>query len=272
MDVGQMDYDKLRHLLDNIMPLAKSINLTGLGETFLYKKLPEISEAILNYPKEIKTFLSTNAQTPNCLHMFEQIRDKVNLVQISIDGVGETYQKVRNKASFSTLTANVKKMAEMAAGTKTSLMFNVVAFPINYQTLPDIVRFAKDVGVGHVHINSRNLTTIPEVDINEYEFYRTAEFKSFVHAAEEIAQKLGVGFSIYDNNGFCELVYNHFYITWDGFLVPCCAKPFPKELHFGNVFDESLTACIRSYQTSLFRSDWDNNNTPSFCRRCHVLH
>ncbi len=38
----------------------------------------------------------------------------------------------------------------------------------------------------------------------------------------------------------CHLPWNHFYVSWDGYMTPCCAKPFPKELNFGNVFDTSL--------------------------------
>ena len=272
MDVGQMDYEKLKRLLDQVMPLANSINLTGLGETLLYKKLPEIINIIQDYPKNIGTFLSTNAQTPNCLDVFENITNKVNIVQISIDGVNATYDQVRDKASFTALSKNLKKMSKMADGTNTSLMFNVVAFPANYKTLPDIVTFANEVGVGHVNINSRNLAAIPEVSIEEYEFYKTDEFRGVVETTRERAEKFKMGFSIFENNGFCELVYNHFYITWDGFLVPCCAKPFPKELNFGNVFDESLITCIKNYQTSRFRSDWDICAAPSFCERCHIIY
>ena len=271
MDVGHMECSRLKRLLEEMLPLANSINLTGLGETFLYKNLPEVTDVITDYPKEVTTFLSTNAQTPNCLTMFEQIKGKVNLIQISIDGVKKTYERVRGKASFDLLTENVQKMAKMARETKTSLMFNVVAFPANYQTLPDIVRLAQEVGVQHVHVNSRNLVTIPEVDLAEYNFYKTETFVETVDKAKDLARSLGIGFSTFENKGFCDLVYNHFYITWDGYLVPCCAKPFPKELHFGNVFEGSLATCISNYQASGFRSAWDVGSVPQFCRRCHLL-
>lgn len=270
MDVGSMDRVALNALLEQMLPLSESINLTGLGETFLYRELPRVLEEIDKRKPELTTFLSTNAQTSNCCAVFKEIKDKINLVQISIDGVGATYEKVRNRASFVTFAQNVKEMSALAERTKTSLMFNMVAFQDNFETIPDVVRFAHQVGVRHVHINSRNLVTMPEIDLSLYAFYRSEPFVNSMEKGRALAQELGIGFSTYSTKGYCELVYNHFYITWDGFLVPCCAKPFPKELHFGNVFKESLQTCIRKYQNSEFRRCWDNGEVPDFCRRCHV--
>ncbi len=238
----------------------------------LYKQLPEVIDIISDYNSNITTFLSTNAQTPNCLSIFENIKGKISLVQISTDGVGTMYEKIRPGANFSTFSKNVKKMSQAAEGTSTSLMLNMVAFHENYITIPDVVKFAKDIGIKHVHINTRNIVTMPQINLSDYNFYKKEAFLKALTKGETIARKSGIGFSKYSNNGYCDLVYNHFYITWDGFLVPCCAKPFPKELQFGNVFEETLLSCIKNYQTSVFREKWDRKSIPEFCQRCHVVH
>lgn len=272
MDIGSMDYNNLIKLLDEMLPLAKSINLTGLGETFIYKLLPEVTEYISRNEGDKTTFLSTNAQTPNCLSMLNDIKGNITVVQISMDGIGEVYENVRNGANFDTFSNNVRSMVRILEDTSTSLMFNMVAFGDNYHTIPNVVDFAKDLGVPHVHVNSRNLVTMPSIDIKEYDLYRSKEFLDTITRAKELAHESGIHFTAFDNSGYCELVYNHFYITWDGFLVPCCAKPFPKELNFGNVFQDSLYECITKYQRSEFRRNWDNMAVPEFCNRCHVVH
>jgi len=271
MNIGSMNYNKLLKLLDEILPIASSINLTGLGETFLYKKLPEITHYISTDEIDHAIFLSTNAQTTNCLSMLENIKDTVNLVQISMDGINSVYQEVRNGADFGRFANNVKNMARILNGSSTSLMFNMVAFGDNFHTIPDVLNFAKEAGVPHVHINSRNLVTMPSIDLKEYDLYRSDEFLDAIAKGKELAHELEIEFTTFENTEYCSLVYNHFYITWDGFLVPCCAKPFPKELNFGNVFQDSLHECIHNYQNSEFRADWDNSIVPEFCYRCHTV-
>jgi radical SAM protein with 4Fe4S-binding SPASM domain len=54
-------------------------------------------------------------------------------------------------------------------------------------------------------------------------------------------------------------------------MTPCCAKPFPKELNFGNVFETSLMECLNSDGYRKFRKLWYRNETPDFCKKCHVV-
>ena len=54
-------------------------------------------------------------------------------------------------------------------------------------------------------------------------------------------------------------------------MTPCCAKPFPKELNFGNVFETSLMQCLNSKEYRQFREMWYKNETPEFCKKCHVV-
>ena len=76
-----------------------------------------------------------------------------------------------------------------------------------------------------------------------------------------------------DLKGFitCPYPWKGFYITWDGFLVPCCAKPFPKEKNFGNVFKKGLLNCLNDKDFIEFRAMAKKNITPDFCKRCHFI-
>jgi MoaA/NifB/PqqE/SkfB family radical SAM enzyme len=46
MAKGFMDLEKMKKVVDDAFPYIDSIGLTGLGETFMYKKLPEIVDYI----------------------------------------------------------------------------------------------------------------------------------------------------------------------------------------------------------------------------------
>ena len=69
----------------------------------------------------------------------------------------------------------------------------------------------------------------------------------------------------------CRFPWSHFYICWDGFIAPCCAKPFPKELNFGNVFENGVLNVLNSKKYRNFRTLWYKNQAPNFCNKCHFL-
>ena len=72
------------------------------------------------------------------------------------------------------------------------------------------------------------------------------------------------------NNGFrtCMSMWEYPYITWDGYYVPCCGKPFPKLLNFGNVFENDLMSVINSSKAQAFRKLWQKNVPHKFCHNC----
>jgi radical SAM protein with 4Fe4S-binding SPASM domain len=53
--------------------------------------------------------------------------------------------------------------------------------------------------------------------------------------------------------------------------VPCCAKPFPNELNFGNAFEKPVMECLNSKKFQEFRELWFRNETPEFCKKCHFI-
>jgi len=70
----------------------------------------------------------------------------------------------------------------------------------------------------------------------------------------------------------CRFMWNYFYITWDGFVPPCCAKPFPKEKNFGSVFSNKLINVLNTKDFRDFRKDWQEENNPEFCDKCFNIY
>ena len=156
-------------------------------------------------------------------------------------------------------------------------MFNFVAVKENYTQMKDVVRLASEIGVQFVNITPVNVGSITSVTIDYYNLFYGEEFKNELKQAFDVSKQVGnVDLSIWDvktKNEFrkCHLPWNHFYISWDGYMTPCCAKPFPKELNFGNVFETSLMQCLNSKEYRQFRKMWYKNETPDFCKKCHVV-
>lgn len=277
MDKGTIELEKMKKVVDEVGPYIDSIGLTGLGETLLYKKLEEILEYIKNKNKGIQTFISTNAHVPGADQYIGKMAPYLDTVQISIDGIGKTYETVRLKSDYSFFLDTTKKIIAVCRQKNVSVMFNFVAVKENYTQMKDVVRLASELGVTFVNITPVNVGSITKLGSDYYDLFYGPEFKNELREAFDLSKHLGnVDLSIWDvktKNEFrkCHLPWNHFYISWDGYMTPCCAKPFPKELNFGNVFGTSLMQCLNSKEYRNFRKMWFKNETPDFCSKCHVV-
>jgi radical SAM protein with 4Fe4S-binding SPASM domain len=277
MDRGFMDIAQLKKVIDQAVPYVDSIGLTGLGETLMYKQLPEALSYIRSKNRGIITTISINAHLPNSVDLVKSIADQLDTLQISMDGVGEIYENVRLRGEYNLFYDNVKQIVEYCRDKRADVMFNFVAIKENYFNMAEVVQVASELGVSDVNITPFNVAAVTAHDISYYEFFQSDAFKNELKRAKEMADSLkNVALTLWDvksKNEFrkCHLPWSHFYISWDGYATPCCAKPFPKELNFGNVFEEGLMKCLNSPGYLAFRQLWLENKTPQFCEKCHMV-
>ncbi|WP_188934564.1 radical SAM protein [Puia dinghuensis] len=277
MDKGTIEAAQMFKVIDEVAPYVDSIGLTGLGETLLYKKLEETLKYIKQKNKGIQTFISTNAHIPNAAAYIGRMAPYLDTVQISIDGVGSVYEQVRLKSDYSFFIETAREIKTICDANGVAVMFNFVAIKENFRQMKDVVEVAVLLGIRNVNITPVNLSSITSWDRGYYEMFYSKDFADELKMAFDLASNSGVvELSIWDikkKNEFqkCHLPWNHFYISWDGWMTPCCAKPFPKELNFGNVFQTSLMKCLNSKGYRAFRQMWYDNTTPDFCAKCHVI-
>ncbi len=276
MDKGSILIENLKKIVDEAYPYVDSIGLTGLGETLLYKPLEDAVDYIRSKSNGIICSISINAHLPKSVEIANRLADKIDTIQISIDGMHQVYNSVRLEGDYSFFINNVRQIAKNAIGKRVDLMFNVVVLKENYLQMADIVLLAEELGIKYVNFQTMNLASVTSWDISYYDFYTTSDFKKALHFARQTAAKTAVEVSTFEfekKNEFkkCLLPWGHFYISWDGYMTPCCAKPFPKELNFGSVIKEGLMATLNSKGYRDFRKMWQKNETPNFCQRCHMV-
>jgi radical SAM protein with 4Fe4S-binding SPASM domain len=274
MDKGFMDFEHFKKIIDEACPYLDSVGLTGLGETLLYKDIIRAAEYIRQKNKGIVISISTNAHTNNFREQVIQLIPLVDTVQISIDGLDEIYEKVRINAHFNTFHENLRTIVKLAHGTTTDIMFNMVVLKENYFQIADVLHFAHQEGIRYVNVTPINLVALPELNTGYLKFFDSPEFLKEWHKAQVMARNYPEIEFTYPNfkknthRRMCRYPWNYFYISWDGYMPPCCAKPFPKELNFGNVFDDGLINVLNSKKFRDFRKIWLEKNIPSFCERC----
>ena len=273
MDKGHMDIKNAKKVIDECHVYLDKIALTGLGEPLLYPHLKELVEYIREKNKGVLLFLSTNAMHKKSVEIIEGIADKVDTVQVSIDGWHDTFQDIREGSDFEQFEKNVRGIVDVSEKNAFDIKLNMVVFEDNYKEMKRIISFANEHDLKEVCFNSFNLVSVDN-PAHTYNFYNSNEFKNEINEAIKLAQQLGIHLeypNLRKKNSFstCSYPWSNYTITWDGYLVPCCAKPFPKELHFGNVFRDGLLTCINHHELVNFRKLAKRNITPGFCKNCH---
>lgn len=276
MDQGCMPLEKAKQIIDEIYPYLDSIGLTGLGETFLYPHLAEIVQYIKQKRKGIQITLSTNANFVGFTDRIIPLLPYLDSVQFSVDGIGKVYETIRPNTDFNIIQNNIKMV--IAAAKNTEFMINTVITRENYTDLKNILHFANQIGIRYVNFNRINLASIPEKREAYTKFFTSDEYRQVVDELNELKRQYsGLTFSGYRTEGYpsfkeCTFPWKAHYITWDGYLVPCCAKPFPKEMNFGNVFEKGLMSVLNGEHVKAFRRLWQQNTPPKFCQYCNTLH
>jgi radical SAM protein with 4Fe4S-binding SPASM domain len=121
------------------------------------------------------------------------------------------------------------------------------------------------------------LASVTKIDQSYYDFYQSAEFEAVLKELEltiaSTPQLIVTERNFKTENNFqkCSFPWSHFYISWDGYVPPCCAKPFPKELNFGNVQKLNVMSVLNSASYKDFRNQWYANTAPHFCKKCHLI-
>lgn len=277
MNKGYMPPERARAIVDELYPYLDSVGLTGMGETFLYPDLRAIASYIKKKKKSIVISLSTNANIPHFMEKVEAVIPFLDTIQVSTDGMGEVYESVRRKASFETLKANLQRLVPLARKYKVDVMLNTVLTRETYRQMAALVEFAEQMGIRYIHFTYFNLACVTDEDRDYYALYETVEFQHALVAAKEAARRhsqvevTGLDFPGSPSFQKCPFPWSHFYVTWDGYMVPCCAKPFPKELQFGNVFEEGVMNVLNGKAYQSFRRLWQSNRTPAFCEKCHFV-
>lgn len=278
MDQGFMPLENAYQVIDELYPYLDSIGLTGLGETLLYPHLLEVVQYIKNKNKSIIITISTNANFTGCVDKIKPLLPYLDNVQFSVDGIGSVYETVRPNTHFEDIAENIRQIVEL--GRKdTIFMINTVITRENYLDLPKVVEFADSLNIRFVTFTRINLASIPEFDRKEYTaFFHSQAYKDLLaeftklqktHPDIMFSEETKEGTGAFQN---CMYAWHHQYITWDGYMVPCCSKPFPKEINFGNVFtDGGVMKVLNGNKYLAWRHLWQRNETPDFCSYCNSI-
>lgn len=131
------------------------VKLEGLSEPMLSKDIDQHAKLLKENFIDVFTILPTNLQYDVEQTKFLETLPFIDMVYLSIDGVGETYEQHRPPAKFDKFIASLDKIKTLVPKeTRSSkLHFNFTLTPENAKDLPEIYKLKDFYGLASVRIN-----------------------------------------------------------------------------------------------------------------------
>ncbi|WP_252246664.1 radical SAM protein [Clostridium sp. ZBS4] len=271
-------YMKLANFKTIINKFEHIDELTLLGgEPLLH---PEIKE-IIKYcrEKEIKVNLITNGIILN-RDLSEFLIKNIHSIRFSIDGPNkEIYELIRRGSDFDKLIKNIKEFIDIYNKSKDKRIkkigVNSVYMNQNYEYMKDVVILTKSLNIEELSFNPYcNPSFITDEKILEE--FNIEDFDKLDSIFEELrieAKNLNMNVKIdeYDSSWIhnwnqCEYIES-FYITWDGYITPCCAIDRKEMYNFGNILENDIDSLYNSDKWYNFRNCLICNDAHEVCKK-----
>ncbi|MHA1273711.1 MAG: radical SAM protein [Promethearchaeota archaeon] len=274
---GNMSYEDFIKIMKQF-PLIKWVKLQGLGEIFLN---PDIIKMI-RYLKNRDVIVGF---ADNCTLFKQKLINtlldlKVDFINFSLDTLNpQLFKKIRGVNLFKIVKNNIEKFAETRNNNPkfkhTKLFINMVLNNENFHELPDMVDFAYKIKIDGV------IASLPQIKyLEEQQDYlkKTTNliqnnYNHYFQIAKDKAKKYGIKLrkSSLDESFVysCYWNFTRVYITWDGYITPCCHIENPKLFNFGNILQNSFKKIWNSPKYRYFRIN--HFDPKSICKLCPHL-
>jgi MoaA/NifB/PqqE/SkfB family radical SAM enzyme len=289
-----MDFDLFTRLLDQF-PALKELQLQGLGEPMMHPRFFEMVEYAAG--RGIKVSTNTNATLLTARRAERCVTSGLGEIHISIDGATpETYEKIRVRARFGRVIANVEGLVEArrrldAASPRIRMV--VVAMRRNLHEFPDLVRLAHRLAIDTVFVQhlchdfgeaSLPAHYRPMRDYVEGETLvgeDPARVAHYFDEARRLAGELGVELRLPRTRprqhppgtpgpSRCDWPWRGAYVSYQGLAMPCCMVSTPDRINFGSMAERGAEAVWNGDAYRAFRDALSSETPPEVCRSCAI--
>ena len=276
--LGTMKFKNFKKILKKLDCLFK-IHLSGQGEPFLN---PEIFKMIKYANKKgilVNTTTNGTILTKNIVS--EICKVYIGEISISIDSTKkQIYEKIRKGAKFEKLIENIKNLTRELEKKKrkTIVSFAIVILKENLEEVSEFVKLAKKVGVKKIifqtiqnkedYVKNYDKKTKQQTVVKFIE-----KVKVKVEKAKQLGRKLDV-LVVFDEGKAiegCIWPWRGIYITWNGFITPCCKILDYRKPMIGNILKQDFWEIWNSGNYQMFRKLLRKRMAPLPCRGCSMV-
>lgn len=268
-----MPFTFFREIVEQV-PTLKEIKLQGLGEPLLTPDLYEMLE--LGRSRGIRFDIITNGMLVE--RHVKRIMPFLSRFAVSLDGATqETVGRLRAGISVdrvkSALTAMVKEKRDTHASCVIGL--TCVVSKDNAHEVEAVLRLGRELeldAVGFVAVENWRMPgeagyeescrfveeSLPFADMERIrEMHREGGYKFQLGLQDSSPRK-----------GDCYWTFSSVFITCDGFVTPCCVRPNPAMISFGNLQEQTFEAIWNGTKMRAFRKTHVRNLPNPVCDRC----
>ncbi len=275
--IGTMTFENFKKILDKLDSLFK-IHLSGQGEPFLN---PEIFKMIDYANKRgITVFFTTNATVLTKEVIEKMCEVEIGEIGISIDSTKkEVYEKIRRGANFEKVKNNVKNLAFefKKRKKKTILSTTAVIMKSNIDEVEEFVLFANELGIKKVGFQTmqekEDYITMYDSPVKKQTVSNfNSKLKEKIRKARVLADKYHISL-IFDEEKSpgCVWPWRSIYITWNGYVTPCCKILNYNKPYFGNILNEDFWKIWNGKNYQEYRRLLKNRNAPANCVGCSMI-
>jgi MoaA/NifB/PqqE/SkfB family radical SAM enzyme len=234
---GYLSFENFKKFIDE-NPSIKTIKVSNWGEILLNPDLIDILQYAYKRNVELSAIGGVNMNNAKDIVLEALVKYKVKIITVAIDGASnDTYRTYRKGGNFNNVIANVKKLNEFKKiynSDLPKLRWQFVIFGHNEHEIITARKMA----------NELNMEFVTKLNWDDsFSPVKNAELvKRVTHlnaaSRKEYKQKNNSEYAQY-----CWQLWHDPQINWDGKLLGCCENEWS---HFGNVFENGLTNCLKS--------------------------
>jgi radical SAM protein with 4Fe4S-binding SPASM domain len=230
----------------------------------LHPEFDRLAHILREYFPDAFLIVFTNLQYDLQKVKLREILPLLNMLGISIDGIGATYEKLRLGASFPRVLHTLNSLGQTASsdilGEK--VFINFTATEENYRELPKIYNLKEKYGLAGVRINLAQNWDIGQHNTNMF----SDEMIEALQAYKEDVKGVG-GWEYKD----CFWPFRGVAIDVFGNVRQCVLTTTQQPL--GNLFQQPLREIFNRSETLMrARAQLEKNCAPTTCSTCDYFH
>ena len=289
-----MDFGVFTGIIDQFTGL-KDLHLQGLGEPMMHPRFFDM----ITYAKDrgIRVTTNSNVTLLNPKRAEACLRSGLDCLHASLDAAGKSaFEAIRVRANFDKVLRNLEGFRDVRRSMKAEkpvLHIVCVAMRRNLNELPELVRLASrleaeelfvqqlchDFGESSLPAQYAEMRQFVEKETLLNEDVSRVE-ESFENA-RRVAKECGLRLRLprvrpaehppgTPGRERCSWPWSGGYISYQGYMMPCCMVATPDRVNFGNVAEGGVKSTWNAPSFGEFRKRLESDDPPEICRSCSV--
>ncbi len=289
-----MEFETFVRILEEFKGL-RDLHLQGLGEPMMHPRFFDMVSFAVG--RGIRVTTNTNATLITEKRAGLCVTSGLDSLHASLDGArAETFERIRVRASFAKVIGNLERfrnVRDRMGSDRPHLQIVVVVMRQNLTELSELVRLASNLGAEEVFVQQlchdfgesslpgkyQEMRGFVDDQALQGEDPNRVEhsFAEARRAAGETGMKLRLPRvrALLHAPGTpgrerCSWPWMGAYISYQGYMMPCCMVATPDRVNFGNVTGRLTTGVWNSKEFNTFRAQLESDQPPEICRTCSI--